>query len=491
MYFFTSLLMLKFRGTRPCRTQQSPRHTFPTTFVYDQLRNYMPSSLQLPLSTLAPMQLAVLISSTRYKSTSISLFPVHPITGTSLKTWPTCISNYFSLLVTSSVPPLCYWTSGTVQHSRLLQHCLPHLLLSTQNGSPQYRARGFSFARISTQTATILLSHAGSTRPRDLTHLFHSTSSTSNPHSPLTPPTPHYPCFHRPFLGPAACVYLNPGLLPPPHLNPPGALAIIGDADPHRGGWGAIQYYYHFRTDSGSIPLLDLKPDAHSLPPHFHEDLLTFEHWPPSETLLTLDDPVPPEPIPILSISCPESQTIASPDHGITFCNGPARTSRAFSHGPTLANADWHRKTSDISGYWQGDHCHTLGVGCLAEAFYLTAHLWPELSIETVTSDQFTLPVTSAFASHTSHAQECVHSWRLPPHSLFHSTITLLPGCGHCSLICFCCLKWYKRAIVNLIFMVCTCSTTSDSNLYTTASSLMKLVNFIAFLSKKLARSRH
>ena len=65
------------------------------------------------------------------------------------------------------------------------------------------------------------------------------------------------------------------------------------------------------------------------------------------------------------------------------------------------------------------------------------------------------------------------------------------PGCGHCSLICFCCLKWYKRAIVNLIFMVCTCSTTSDSNLYTTASSLMKLVNFIAFLSKKLARSRH
>ena len=141
---------------------------------------------------------------------------------------------------------------------------------------------------------------------------------------------------------------------------------------------------------------------------------------------MTFDDPVPPDPIPILSISCPESQTIASPDHGITFCNGPARTSRAFSHGPTLANADWHRKTSDISGYWQSDHCHTLGVGCLAEAFYLTAHLWPELSIETVTSDQFTLPVTSAFASYTSQAQECVHSWRLPPHSLFHSIITLL-----------------------------------------------------------------
>ena len=253
-------------------------------------------------------------------------------------------------------------------------------------------------------------------------HFFHleSTLTAHTSDSPL-------PMFSSAIpLGPAACVYLNPGLLPPPHLNPPGALAIIGDADPHRGGWGAIQYYYHFRTDSGSIPLLDLKPDAHSLPLHFHEDLLTFEHWPPSETLLTFDDPVPPEPIPILTISCPESQTIASPDHGITFCNGPARTSRAFSHGPTLANADWRRKTSDISGYWQGDHCHTLGVGCLAEAFYLTAHLWPELSIETVTSDQFTLPVTSAFASHTSHAQECVHSWRLPPHSLFHSTITLL-----------------------------------------------------------------
>ena len=198
MYFFTSPLMLKFRGTRPCRTQQTPRYTFPTTFVYDQLRNYMPSSLQLPLSTLAPMQLAVLISSTRYKSTSISLFPVHPITGTSLTIWPTCISNYFSLLVTSSVPPLCYWTSGTVQHSRPLQHCLPHLLLSTQNGSPQYRARGFSFARISTQTAQILLNLAGSTIHLAPTHLLQPTSSTSNPHSPLTPPTPHYPCSHRP-----------------------------------------------------------------------------------------------------------------------------------------------------------------------------------------------------------------------------------------------------------------------------------------------------
>ena len=138
----------------------------------------------------------------------------------------------------------------------------------------------------------------------------------------------------------------------------------------------------------------------------------------------------PKGPIPIWCISCPESQTIASPDHGITFCNGPARTSRAFSHGPTLANADWHRKTSDnISGYWQGDHCHTLGVGCLAEAFYLTAQLWPELSIDTVTSDQFTLPATSAFASHTSHAQECVHSWRLPPTRYF---ILLSPSFLNC-----------------------------------------------------------
>ena len=67
-----------------------------------------------------------------------------------------------------------------------------------------------------------------------------------------------------------------------------------------------------------------------------------------------------------------------------------------YSHGPSLAQADWHRIISDTSGYWQGDHCHTLGVGCIAEAFHLTAHLWPELSIDTVTLDQFTLPVIPA-----------------------------------------------------------------------------------------------
>ena len=127
-------------------------------------------------------------------------------------------------------------------------------------------------------------------------------------------------------LGPSACVYLNPGLLPPPRLAPPGDLVIKNDAtpDPHCGGWGAIQYYYHFRPDSGAIPLLTLQPGTHTLPPHFTEDLLAFEHWPAIDTLLTLDDPDPTEPIPILSITCPESQTIASPDHGITFCNGPA-----------------------------------------------------------------------------------------------------------------------------------------------------------------------
>ena len=174
-------------------------------------------------------------------------------------------------------------------------------------------------------------------------------------------------------LGPSACVYLNPGLLPPPRLAPPGDLVINSDAtpDPHCGGWGAIQYYYHFRPDSGAIPLLTLQTATHPLPPHFKEDLLAFEHWPAVDTLLTFEDPDPTEPIPILSISCPESQTIASPDHGITFCNGPARTTRAYSHGPSLAQADWHRIISDTSGYWQGDHCHTLGVGGIAEAFHL------------------------------------------------------------------------------------------------------------------------
>ena len=251
---------------------------------------------------------------------------------------------------------------------------------------------------------------------------FHHLESTLTAHSPNSP----LPMFAAAIpLGPSACV--NPGLLPPPRLTPPGDLALSSTVT---GGWGAIQYYYHFRPDSGAIPLLSLTTTTHTLPAHFHEDLLDFEHWPPADELLAFNDTDLPEPVPILSISCPELQTIASPDHGITFCNGPARTSRAFSHGPTLANTDWHKPTSDISGCWQGDHCHTLGVGCIAEAFYLTANLWPNLSIDTVTPEQFTTPVTSAFVSHTSQARECLHSYRPTLSSTQPS-----PSSSACSLV--------------------------------------------------------
>ena len=95
-------------------------------------------------------------------------------------------------------------------------------------------------------------------------------------------------------LGPSACVYLNPGLLPPPRLTRPGDLALSSTVT---GGWGAIQYYYHFRPDSGAIPLLSLTTATHPLPDHFHEDLLEFEHWPPADELLAFDDPDPPEPV--------------------------------------------------------------------------------------------------------------------------------------------------------------------------------------------------
>ena len=233
-----------------------------------------------------------------------------------------------------------------------------------------------------------LRSLVGSITHRGQIPLFQPTFTIWNRHSQHTPRTHHSP--------------------------PPGDLVITSDAtpDPHCGGWGAIQYYYHFRPDSGAIPLLELQTATHPLPPHFKEDLLAFEHWPAVDTLLTFEDPDPTEPCRSCQFPARNHKPSAFFDDGITFCSGPARTTRAYSHGPSLAQADWHRIISDTSGYWKGDHCHTLGVGCIAEAFHLTTHLWPELSIDTVTLDQFTLPVTSAFATHTSQAQACLHSWR-------------------------------------------------------------------------------
>ena len=77
---------------------------------------------------------------------------------------------------------------------------------------------------------------------------FHHLESTLTAHSSNSP----LPMFSSAIpLGPSACVYLNPGLLPPPRLSLPGDLAIRSAAT---GGWGAIQYYHHFRPDSGATP---------------------------------------------------------------------------------------------------------------------------------------------------------------------------------------------------------------------------------------------
>ena len=200
---------------------------------------------------------------------------------------------------------------------------------------------------------------------------FHHLESTLTAHSSNSP----LPMFSSAIpLGPSACVYLNPGLLPPPRLAPP-VIKNEATPDPHCGGWGAIQYYYHFRPDSGAIPL---------------------------------DDPDPTEPIPILSITCPESQTIASPNHGITFCNGPARTARAYSHGPSLAQADWHRIISDTSGYWQGDHRPSLATAlhpyCHLGSIYHPCHQRvchphiPEPGVFTLMA--FTAPLIVSFNYH-------------------------------------------------------------------------------------------
>ena len=266
-------------------------------------------------------------------------------------------------LVRSTPPLLDVWDGNTLPSPSSLLATLAALFperITTVPGEGVF-LRPYSDPDGENPPQSCWLNHAPGPTPFVPVH-FHHLESTLTAHSSNSP----LPMFSSAIpLAPSACVYLNPGLLPPPRLAPPGDLAIKSDAtpDPHCGGWGAIQYYYHFRPDSGATPLLTLQPATHTLPPHFTEDLLAFEHWPTVDTLLTFDDPDPTEPIPILSITCPESQTIASPDHGITFCNGPARTTRAYSHSPSLAQADWHRIISDTSGYWQGDHCHTLGVG--------------------------------------------------------------------------------------------------------------------------------
>ena len=84
--------------------------------------------------------------------------------------------------------------------------------------------------------------------------------------------------FLRPLpLGPSACVHLNPGLLPPPFVHSPHSpLTICSEP---AGGWGAIQYYFHFRPGIEKVALDHLQPELHQLPMDFSTSLLGYENW--------------------------------------------------------------------------------------------------------------------------------------------------------------------------------------------------------------------
>ena len=100
------------------------------------------------------------------------------------------------------------------------------------------------------------------------------------------------------------------------------------------GGWGAVQYYFHFRPDSTAISLTQLTPELHQLPRDFSTSILSYENWAPPEDLFQVTPPPTSEPVAVLSVSCPKYSTYASPDHGLTFCNGAASAPRATSCGP-------------------------------------------------------------------------------------------------------------------------------------------------------------
>ena len=157
-------------------------------------------------------------------------------------------------------------------------------------------------------------------------------------------------------LGSSACVYLNPGLLPPPYVKPSRVLALLSE---HSGGPGALQYHFHFHASDQKVPLQDISLSTHSLPSFFHDDFLNFEDWPDASTLFPQDISSSPGKGDILTVSCPEFETMPSTAHGLTWCNGLARSPDACTSGPSLSILDWHNHTSDTTGYWECYPCHT------------------------------------------------------------------------------------------------------------------------------------
>ena len=132
------------------------------------------------------------------------------------------------------------------------------------------------------------------------------------------------------------------------------------------------------------------------------------------------------EPVAVLSVSCPNSSTYASPDHGLTFCNGAASAPRATSCGPSLAIPDYHHQYTESTGLWTTDACHTPDCGSVALAFYLTISYWASHPVEQLSADNFAAPVAAAFSSLRGFNRFGLPDYFVAPHSLFTSTARIL-----------------------------------------------------------------
>ena len=225
-------------------------------------------------------------------------------------------------------------------------------------------------------------------------------------------------------LGPSACVHLNPGLLPPSLvMSPHSPLALRSEP---RGGWGAIQYYFHFRYGIEKVSLDLLNPEIHQLPSDFPTSILRYEGWAEPEDLFQIAPPPRSDPFPVISVSCPKSSTYGSPDHGLTFCNGAAFAQQATSYGPSLAIPDWHHQYSETTGLWTAVACHTPDCGPIALAYHLTTRYWASHPVDSLSIDNFATPVTAAFTTLINSNRHGVPAHSLPPHTLFSTTARLL-----------------------------------------------------------------
>ena len=151
-------------------------------------------------------------------------------------------------------------------------------------------------------------------------------------------------------LGPSACVHLNPGLLPPPLVTSPHPPLTLS-SEP-AGGWGAVQYYFHFRPDSTATSLTQLTPELHQLPSDFSTSILSYEQWAAPEDLFQVTPP------PHLRTRCgplsflPEILYLRLPRPWPHLCNGAASAPRATSCGPSLAIPDYHHQYTESTGLW-------------------------------------------------------------------------------------------------------------------------------------------